>query len=141
MPQLNRWGELQEMIADEDILPGEVDDFFAKALKVSQVDGALDQKGFIALTEMIDELFAKLNPDQLDSVTLGGFRLPKTFYKKIRKLHPDNKLFHAGLSENQGQWNYEQEIENQILSQVKKHTQQYINQDKIFSYSSYSIDN
>ena len=45
---------------------------------------------------MIKLVFSQLDADLIDSVTLGGFRLPKGFYKTMHKLHPEHWLFSAG---------------------------------------------
>jgi len=66
----------------------------------------------------IPQVFEALQAEQIDSVTLGGFRLPKGFYKTMHKLHPEHWLFNAGLNEEEGMMVYRKEIEDQALKQV-----------------------
>lgn len=89
---------------------------------------------------MIDKVFAVLDPDKIDSVTLGGFRLPKGFYKTMRKLHPEHWLFSAGLSEQEGMVTYTSEIEADVLSNIGKLCEQHIQDHKVFAYSSFEGD-
>lgn len=53
------------------------------------------------------EVFSTLKSDQLHSVTLGLFRLPKPFFKNILKLYPDEKLFAHSLNEEADSVTYE----------------------------------
>ena len=88
--------------------------------------------------KMVDTVFAVLDADKLDSVTLGGFRLPKDFYKKMVKLYPEEWLFSAGLDEQKGMITYKKQIEQDMLNYVAKQTKQYIQNDKLFVYPSYA---
>lgn len=87
--------------------------------------------------KMVEAVFNKLDADKLDSVTLGGFRLPKEFYKKMVQLYPEEWLFSAGLDESEGMIAYKQSIESEMLDYVAEKTKQYINKDKLFVYPSY----
>ncbi len=43
--------------------------------------------------DLFDQVFQSLDVNQLHSVSLGEFRMPKTYYKSIVKLYPDEELF------------------------------------------------
>lgn len=43
--------------------------------------------------DLFDQLFQSLDVNQLHSVSLGEFRMPKTYYKSIVKLYPEEELF------------------------------------------------
>ncbi len=87
---------------------------------------------------MVDKVFTTLDTSLIDSVTLGGFRLPKGFYKTMRKLHPEHWLFRAGLEHKSGMITYTQAVETEVLESVGSMCERYINSDKMFSYSSFS---
>lgn len=87
--------------------------------------------------QAIPQVFDSLKPDAIDSVTLGGFRLPKGFYKTMHGLHPEHWLFNAGLTEEEGMIVYRQEIEDQALKSVGQLCEQYVDQTKVFAYSSF----
>lgn len=88
--------------------------------------------------EAVDYVFSELNCDEIDSVTLGGFRLPKGFHKIMKKLHPEHWLFSVGLSEEEGMVVYKQEIESQMLQDIGAMCEKHVADDKVFAYSSYS---
>lgn len=88
-------------------------------------------------SEAIPQVFDALDCDKIDSVTIGGFRLPKGFYKNMLRLHPDHWLFNLGINEEDGMIVYRQEIENEALNAVGKLCEKYISSNKVFAYSSY----
>jgi len=60
---------------------------------------------------LFDQLFANLPPDSIHSVSLGTFRVPASYFKKMEKLYPEEPLF-AGKFEKRGNSiGYRQEIE------------------------------
>ena len=85
--------------------------------------------------EMLQQVFAKLDANKIDSVTLGGFRLPKGFYKSMRRLYPEHWLFSAGLTEKEGMVTYTPEIDNEVLSNLEQMITQYIDSDKLYKYT------
>ena len=87
---------------------------------------------------MIESVFQHLDTELIDSVTLGGFRLPKPFYKNMRKLYPEHWMLYAGLCEQQGQVQYTQEIETAALRTVSEYCHRFMPKDKVFSYASYA---
>ena len=87
--------------------------------------------------QAIPQVFEALNVDAIDSVTLGGFRLPKGFYKTMQRLHPEHWLFNAGLNEEDGMVVYRETIEAQALQAVGELCERYIDESKVFAYSSY----
>jgi spore photoproduct lyase len=89
--------------------------------------------------EMLAQVFTALDVNAIDSVTIGGFRLPKGFYKIMRKLHPEHWLFSAGLSESEGMIAYTQEIETQMFEFMLDQTRQYVAEEKVYAYPSYPL--
>jgi spore photoproduct lyase len=83
-------------------------------------------------------VFERLDCDKIDSVTVGGFRLPKDFFKKMRRLYPEHWIFYAGLSEQQSLVAYKQEIEEEVLGFAEQQLQSFVDKSKLFLYPSYS---
>ncbi len=75
------------------------------------------QESYINLFEKV---FAALDVGKIHSVSLGGFRLPTNFYKKIVKLYPDEKLFAGPLQEQDGMVAYAANLENEMLKFCEK---------------------
>ena len=90
--------------------------------------------------EAIESIFSTLDSSRIDSLTLGGFRLPKGFYKIMRRLYPEHWLFNSGLAEEDGMIVYRQEIETEALKKIGELCEPYIDSDKVFAYSSFTQD-
>jgi len=87
--------------------------------------------------EMVELVFSELDASLIDSVTLGGFRLPKGYYKTMHKLYPEHWLFSAGLDDKSGLISYRQSIETEVLEKVGQLTERYVDSSKLFAYSSF----
>jgi spore photoproduct lyase len=90
--------------------------------------------------QMVDHVFKTLDADRIDSVTLGGFRLPKGFYKTMRKLHPEHWLFSAGLDDKSGMVTYTKDIETEVLHNVGRMCEEHVSENRLFAYSSFDDD-
>lgn len=83
---------------------------------------------------MIEQVFDMLDADKIDSVTLGGFRLPKGYYKTMSKLHSDHWLFAAGLEQQGSMVAYKQSIETEMFEFIGGQCLDHINQNRLFVY-------
>jgi spore photoproduct lyase len=94
---------------------------------------------------LIDQVFTQLDPDLLDSVTLGSFRVPKTFFKAMLKLYPAEPIFNFGLEQQDPKLgsmvSYRQDIETQTLDFVEQLCLQHVASDKVFTYRSTTENN
>lgn len=61
------------------------------------------------------QIFSRINIKGLHSVSLGVFRLPDKFFKKMHNLYPQEKLFAGPLEKNQGMVSYRDEIEQEMM--------------------------
>ncbi len=84
----------------------------------------------------IQQTFSTLRADAIDSVTLGGFRMPKDFYKKTQEMYPENWMLNIGLEQKQGMVHYRADIESQVLQAVGELCLQHIDQAQLFVYRS-----
>lgn len=57
-------------------------------------------------SQFFDQVFSTLDMTEIHSVSLGVFRLPKGFHKKLVRLYPDAKLLAAPLSLRDGMMTY-----------------------------------
>ena len=79
-----------------------------------------------------EQVFARINLDQLHSVSLGAFRMPQGFYRNIVKLDPEEKLFAGPLTESQPMVSYESKIETEILAFCQEKLLQLMPKEKLF---------
>jgi len=63
MEDLNRWGELQNMLAEEELMPLELANFYDAIKKDPKNPNKLDRAGFLALYDKIDALFEEDGDD------------------------------------------------------------------------------
>ena len=88
---------------------------------------------------MYQQVFSQLDVERIDSVTLGGFRLPKGFYKTMRRLYPQHWLFSAGLTEEAGMVTYTPEIESEVFDSLHAKALDFIPAEKLYSYPSHQV--
>ena len=88
--------------------------------------------------ELVEQVFSSLDGELIDSVTLGGFRVPKDFFKTMYGLYPDETLFNIGLEQRDAMVTYRSEVQTQTLGFVQDCCAQYIDAKKIYSYDSNS---
>jgi spore photoproduct lyase len=81
---------------------------------------------------LFEQVFSIINMDHLHSVSLGAFRLPEKFFKKVHKLYPDEKLFASPLTNQHGMISYKQELEQEMMDFCTKQLLNYIPENKFF---------
>jgi spore photoproduct lyase len=86
-----------------------------------------------------ESVFAQLDTEKLHSITLGPFRLPRSFYKNMVQLYPKEWLFAAGIEERGSAphsiMSYAPQIEESLLSFCKESILRYIPPEKLFTYT------
>ena len=85
--------------------------------------------------QLFAQVFAQIDLQQLHSVSLGTFRLPEKYFKKIHKLYPEEKLFANPLSCQQGMVSYKTALEEQMMADCSSMLLNYIPEDKFFPCS------
>jgi len=83
-------------------------------------------------SELFEQVFSRIDLIQLHSVSLGVFRLPENFFKKVHKLYPEEKLFAGPLVSQQGMVSYKQELEQEMMHYCTEQLLTYIPADKFF---------
>ena len=78
------------------------------------------------------QVFAVIDLNQLHSVSLGIFRLPEIFFKKMQNLYPDEKLFASPLQNQNGMVSYQQELEQAMMQFCTEQLLHYIPSKKLF---------
>lgn len=82
--------------------------------------------------QLFAQVFAKIDLAQLHSVSLGAFRLPDAFFKKIHKLYPEEKLFAGDFVSQQGMMSYRDSIEQEMMNYCSERLLTYIPENKFF---------
>ena len=96
-------------------------------------DPLIYQTGYQAqYQQFFAQVFARINLAQLHSVSLGVFRLPEHFFKKMYKLYPEEKLFASPLTNQAGMVSYQRELEQEMLGFCTEQLLTYIPEEKLF---------
>ena len=82
---------------------------------------------------LFTQVFDTIDLAQLHSVSLGSFRLPKSFYRSLARMYPDETLFASPLEETaDGMVAYRDGIRRELLSFCSDLLLQYIPEEKFF---------
>jgi len=82
--------------------------------------------------QLFEQIFSVLDLDFLHSVSLGAFRLPEKYFKKIHKLYPQERLFAAPLSTHKGMVTYRAPLEQEMLHYCSQLLLNFIPEQKFF---------
>ena len=78
------------------------------------------------------QVFAEINSDTVHSVTLGGFRLPKAFAKRMVRLYPAEALFAGPRDEIDGTLIFRGDNDGDTVAIAQTELTRYVSEDKIF---------
>ena len=82
---------------------------------------------------LFEQVFRHVDTELLHSVSLGSFRLPKSYYQKLSRLYPDEVLFASPLEETgDGMVSYRENIRDDLLSFCRDALLCYIPEHKFF---------
>ena len=78
------------------------------------------------------DIFSSIPVGKIHSVSLGAFRMPVNFFKKMEKLYPEEKLFAGPLEKRGSSVSYHLEIEQKRKETCKNLLREYIPKEKLF---------
>ncbi|MFW5444385.1 MAG: SPL family radical SAM protein [Methylococcaceae bacterium] len=82
--------------------------------------------------QLFEQVFSRIKLESLHSVSLGVFRLPEKYFKKIHKLYPEEKLFASPLETKQKMTSYKAELEQEMMQYCSEQLLSYIPKSKFF---------
>ncbi len=82
---------------------------------------------------LFDNIFSKIKPELTHSATLGGFRLPKGYFRKLETLYPDEKLFSLPFNKKDNMVAYPEDLRENMFNFCKDIITRYIPPEKFFS--------
>ncbi|MDD2760275.1 MAG: DNA photolyase [Methylomonas sp.] len=84
---------------------------------------------------LFEQVFSVINAVTLHSVSLGVFRLPEHFFKKIHRLYPDERLFASPLQSASGRVSYRSDLEQAMMADCSELLLQYVSKQQFFPCS------
>jgi spore photoproduct lyase len=98
-----------------------------------RVDPLIDCEDFEKRYQrLFKQIFKDLSHDSVHSVSVGAFRMPAGFFKKIEKQYPQEPLFAGNLSQNKLMTGYRKDIEHDLVEKCSQIINQWIDKSKIF---------
>ncbi|MDH5547607.1 MAG: DNA photolyase [Gammaproteobacteria bacterium] len=82
--------------------------------------------------ELFSQVFSAIKPESIHSVSLGVFRLPTGFFRKVQKLYPEEKLFAGPMQDRKGMMAYRDDVEQEIMDYCKQQIMRYIDNNAFF---------
>ncbi len=82
--------------------------------------------------DLFEQVFSRVKVESIHSVSLGIFRLPEKYFKKLVKLYPEEKLFAGPLETTKGMTAYKAELEQEMMQYCTDLLLTYIPKDKFF---------
>lgn len=83
--------------------------------------------------ELFSQIFAAVERERIHSVSLGTFRMPAPFFKKIQRMYPEESLWSARFSNQKGMISYQIDTEERLKSTCHEVLSAYLEEEKIFT--------
>lgn len=96
-------------------------------------DPVIGHEGFDeAFAALCAQIFQRVDAAAVHSACIGAFRLPRDFYKRIRKLYPAEPLFARRLVDRDGMVGYREAREQALLASALEQVAGYLPRTRIF---------
>lgn len=79
-----------------------------------------------------DQVFSQLDPQRLHSVSLGPFRLPHDWWRRMVAMYPEEELFHARLEARDGSIGFARKLEAEMKEQCTELLRDRVPQEILF---------
>ena len=81
---------------------------------------------------LFENIFSKISADSIHSVSMGGFRMPKDFYKKIKRLYPEEPLYNLAMEDVKGMKCLSLDAEQAMFEYCKKQILSWLPENKLY---------
>ena len=79
-----------------------------------------------AFDALCERIFSRVDPSDLHSTCIGAFRLPRDFFKRMRRLYPRERLFAQHLEDDAGMIGYRRELERALLDKAYSRVAEHV---------------
>ena len=129
---------LQAHVARSDAAPnrGPARHFVPLPFEAPFADPILYENGYEErYRELLSEIFRRLPVHSVHSVTLGPFRMPKSFFRNVVRLYPEEPLFAGPFVDRTTMISYAESREKEMMTFCRDELLQYMPVEKLFSCS------
>ncbi|MCI0654562.1 MAG: DNA photolyase [Methylococcaceae bacterium] len=85
---------------------------------------------------LFERIFTAIDGRALHSVSIGSFRLPNAFFRTMKHLYPEEKLFASPLERNGSMISYRSSLEHEMMQYCTEALLRHVPQHKLFPCSS-----
>ena len=85
--------------------------------------------------DLFEHLFSSLDHELIHSVSMGEFRMPRGFFKKIKKLYPLEPLYHLHMDDINGMKSFKQSLEQSVFGFCRQQLLRWMPEHKLFNCS------
>ena len=85
--------------------------------------------------DMFELIFSKLDHALIHSVSMGEFRMPRGFFKKIKKLYPEEPLYHLHMADDNGMKSFNHSLEQTMFDFCRQQLLRWMPEHKLFNCS------
>ena len=99
-----------------------------------RIDPLIECNDFeLRYSKLFQSIFESVNPETIHSVSLGAFRMPQSFFKKIEKQYPQEPLLAGNFASQKGYIAYREKIEKMLKDLCLNDLLKWIEPEKIFT--------
>ena len=81
---------------------------------------------------LFDDVLDSIDPETLHSVSLGPFRLPRDFHRRLTRLYPRHALFASAAEEREGTVSYPERVEREMISFCSRELERRVPRESLF---------
>jgi spore photoproduct lyase len=99
-----------------------------------RIDPLIECHNFeLRYSKLFQSIFETLDEKSIHSVSLGAFRMPQRFFKKIEKHYPEEPLLAGNFQSKRGNIGYQEEVEENLKGTCLQSLLNWIDPAKIFT--------
>ncbi len=88
-----------------------------------------------AYERLFSTVFARIDRARLHSVSLGAFRLPASFHRRLVQLYPDEPMLAAPFAEQQGMVSYRPDLGRELFDRCERRLLEHVSRERYFPCS------
>ena len=81
---------------------------------------------------LFEQIFSSIDVDGIHSISLGPFRLPDRYMRKLKNLYPDEKLLANTFPVTEGLASYPKQLEHEMMDYVTQELRKHVAHQKLF---------
>ena len=86
----------------------------------------------IQYSRLFDDVFSKVDADQVHSVSYGSFRLPRDFFKTMEKIYPDDEFLALPFESRERMVSFPKKMDDEMTNWCHNELRQYVDGERLF---------